>query len=246
MKTEHIMIKQRSINIAIIIATAVGVLFTVYSAFVFHISRDAYVMANSVIEIAMLAFDLALMAGIMFSDHVDAQITRIFTIMTVFAFFSTFCNLFTFEAYAFVEYSEFARVMYMLSYCTCSIYYGFLWRYIRALDSGGKKSKAWDYTVRIILIGYNLFIISDIFLGVFYKVEAGIVSLPLPCEVFDCLVWLTLYTASFVCLSVPTYPKRKNGHLYAVWVSRCSSRSYSIFQKDSVQPCLSDALKISP
>ena len=53
MKTAQIQINQRSIHIAIIIAMAVSVLFTVFLAFAFDVSRDAYVMANSILEIAI-------------------------------------------------------------------------------------------------------------------------------------------------------------------------------------------------
>ncbi len=144
MNTERIMKKQRSIHIAIIIVMAIGVLIAMYTAFVFNISRGAYVMANSVLGIAMLAFDLALMSGIAFSDYQDTQITRIFTLMTVTAFFTTCCSLFTYEAYALAKYSGFVRITYMLSYCAASIYYGFFWRYICVLDGRKEKSKALD------------------------------------------------------------------------------------------------------
>ena len=115
MKTEH-MIKQRNIHIAIIIVMAIGVLIAVYTAFAFNISRNTYVMANSVLGIAMLTFDLALMSGIAFSDYRDAQITHIFTLMTFLAFLTSVCSLFANEAYALAEYSELVRIMYMLSY----------------------------------------------------------------------------------------------------------------------------------
>ena len=82
MNTERIMKKQRSIHIAILIAMAVGALFVIYTAFVFNISRDIYVMANSVLGIAVLAFELLLMIGISFSDYEDAQITWNFSLMT--------------------------------------------------------------------------------------------------------------------------------------------------------------------
>ena len=200
MNTERILKKQRNIHIAILIAMAIGMLTAVYTAFAFNISRDVYVMANSVLGIAMLAFELALMSGIAFGDYRDAQITHIFTLMTFFAFLTSVCSLFANEAYALAEYSELVRIMYMLSYCTSSIYFVFFQRYIRALDNKKKCVKIWDRIIWIIVILYNLLIIADIFLGVFYKVEAGIVVLPLPYEIFDCLIWIILYTASFTGL----------------------------------------------
>ncbi len=173
MNTERILKKQRSIHMAILIAMAVGTLFVVYMAFVFNISRDIYVMANSVLGIAVLAFELLLIIGISFSDYEDAQITWNFSLMTFFAFLSTFCSLFTYEAYALAEYSELIRVMHLLAYCAGSMHYGFLWSYIRALDDRKAKSKAWDHALWSILILYNLLIIADIFLGLSSKAEAG-------------------------------------------------------------------------
>ena len=117
--------KQRNIHIAIIIAMAIGILAAIYMAFAFNISRNIYVMANFILGIAMLAFDLALMSGIAFSDYRDAQITHIFTLMTFLAFLTSVCSLFANEAYALAEYSELVRIMYMLSYCTSSIYFVF-------------------------------------------------------------------------------------------------------------------------
>ena len=213
MNTERILKKQRSIHIAILIAMAVGTLFVVYMAFVFNISRDIYVMANSVLGIAVLAFELLLMIGISFSDYEEAQITWDFSLMTFSAFLSTFCSLFTYEAYALAEYSELIRVMYLLAYCAGSMRYGFLWSYIRALDDRKEKSKAWDHALWSILILYNLLIIADVFLGLSSKAEAGSVSVSLEGEIFGAVVWLTLYIVLLIYLFCADLSKKEKNSL---------------------------------
>ena len=213
MNTERILKKQRSIHIAILIAMAVGTLFVVYMAFVFNISRDIYVMANSVLGIAVLAFELLLMIGISFSDYEEAQITWDFSLMTFSAFLSTFCSLFTYEAYALAEYSELIRVMYLLAYCAGSMHYGFLWSYIRALDDRKEKSKAWDHALWSILILYNLLIIADVFLGLSSKAEAGSVSVSHVGEIFGAVVWLTLYIVLLIYLFCADLSKKEKNSL---------------------------------
>ena len=213
MNTERILKKQRSIHIAILIAMAVDTLFVVYMAFVFNISRDIYVMANSVLGIAVLAFELLLMIGISFSDYEEAQITWDFSLMTFSAFLSTFCSLFTYEAYALAEYSELIRVMYLLAYCAGSMHYGFLWSYICALDDRKEKSKAWDHALWSILILYNLLIIADVFLGLSSKAEAGSVSVSLEGEIFGAVVWLTLYIVLLIYLFCADLSKKEKNSL---------------------------------
>lgn len=213
MNTERILKKQRSIHIAILIAMAVGTLFVVYMAFVFNISRDIYVMANSVLGIAVLAFELLLIIGISFSDYEDEKITWSFPLMTFFAFLSTFCSLFTYEAYALAEYSELIRVMYLLAYCAGSMHYGFVWSYIRALDDRKEKSKAWNHALWSILILYNLLIIADIFLGLSSKAEAGSVSVSLEGEIFGAVVWLTLYIVLLIYLFCADLSKKERNSL---------------------------------
>ena len=213
MKIEQTMNKRRSVHIVLLIAMAVCILFVVYTAFVFNISRDAYVMADSVLGIAVLAFELLLMIGISFSDYEDAQITWNFSLMTFSAFLSTFCSLFTYEAYALAEYSELIRVMYLLAYCAGSMHYGFLWSYIRALDDRKEKSKAWDHALWSILILYNLLIIADVFLGLSSKAEAGSVSVSLEGEIFGAVVWLTLYIVLLIYLFCADLSKKEKSSL---------------------------------
>ena len=199
MKTAHIQTKQRNASIVLLIAMAAGIGFTIRMAFRLDLSRDAYVMANSVLGIAVLVLGMALMANIAFGGYQDARLARIFTLMTVTDYFSIFCDVFTYEAYGLAEFSGSVRIMYLLSYIIGSIYYVFLLKYILILDNRKEKSKKWLGVVGFILL-YCLLLIADIFLGVCSRAEAGIVIFSDLGNTVGYLFWPILYIMLFICI----------------------------------------------
>ena len=199
MKTERILTKHRSASIAILIAMAVGIGFTIRMAFRLDVLRDVYVMANSVISIAALVLGMVLMFNISFSVDQDAKLACVFTLMTVTDFLSIFCIVFTYEAYGLTVYSDLARVMYLLSYSIGAIYYVFFLQYIFMLDNRKERSKGWMVIVGLVLL-YFLLVITDIFLGVLCKAEAGIIFFSDLGNILGCLFWVILYTLFYICI----------------------------------------------
>ena len=199
MKTERIQIKQRGVYIAILIVMAVAIGFTIRMAFRLDVLRDAYVMANSVLGIAVLVLGIALMANIAFGGNQDARLARVFTLMTGMDFLSIFCDVFTYEAYGLAEFSRSARVMYILSYIIGSIYYVFLLKYIFVLDNRKERAKGWLGVAGIILL-YCLLMIADIFLGILCKAEAGIVYFSDLGNTVGYVFWPILYILFFICI----------------------------------------------
>ena len=197
MKTERIQTKQRGVYIAILIVMAACIVFAIRMAFQLNVLRDALVMANSVLGIAVLMLGMALMANIAFSGNQDAKFARVFTLMTITDFLSIFCDVFTYEAYGLAEYSGSARVMYMFSYIIGSIYYIFLLKYIFVLDNRKERSKGWLGVAGIILL-YCLLMIADIFLGILCKAEAGIVYFSDLGNTVGYVFWPILYILFFI------------------------------------------------
>ena len=205
MKTERIQTKQRGVYIAILIAMAAGIVFAIRMAFQLDLLRDAYVLANSVLGIAVLVLGMALMANIAFSGNQDARLARVFTLMTGMDFLSIFCDVFTYEAYGLAEFSGSARVMYLLAYIIGSIYYVFLLRYILMLDNRKERSKGWLGVAGFILL-YCLMMIADIFLGVLCKAEAGVVSFSDLGNTVGYLFWPILYILFFIFIFTSDLP----------------------------------------
>ena len=212
MKTEQIPIKQRSIYIAILIIMAACIVFAIRMAFRFHVQRDAYVMANSVLGIAVLVFGMALIANMAFGCYQDAKLTLVFMLMIITDFISIFCDVFAYEADGLAEFSGSVRIVYLLSYIVGSIYYIFLLKYILMLDDRKERSKGWLGIVGFILL-YCLMMIADIFLGVFCKAEAGIVFFSDLGNILGVLFWSILYILLFICIFTADMPVRERWSL---------------------------------
>ena len=212
MKTERIQIKQRSIYIVILVAMAAGIVFTIRMAFRLDVLRDAYVMANSVLGIAVLVLGIALMANIAFGGNQDARLARIFTLMTVTDFISIFCDVFTYEVYGLAEFSDPARIMYLLSYIIGSIYYIFLLKYILMLDSRKERPKGWLGIAGLIPL-YCLMMIADVFLNVLCKAETGIVFFSDLGITVGYLFWPILYSLLFIFIFIADLPVREKWSL---------------------------------
>ena len=141
MKKERIQIKQRGVYIAILIVMAVAIGLTIRMAFRLNVLRDAFVMANSVLGIAVLMLGMALMANIAFSGNQDAKFARVFTLMTITDFLSIFCDVFTYEAYGLAEFSGSARVMCILSYFGQYCTFCFLSSFLRPIFPSEKNGR---------------------------------------------------------------------------------------------------------
>ena len=199
MKTEQIPIKRRGIAIAILVAMAAGIVFTIRMAFRLNVPRDAYVMTNSVLGIAALALGMALMANIAFGRYQDARLALVFTLMIVTDYIAIFCDVLIYEVYGLAEFSGHVRVMYLLSYIIGSAHYFFLLQYISLLDSRKERPKEWLGAVGLILL-YCLVMVADIFLGVICKAEAGTVFFSDLGNIGGCLFWIILYALLDICI----------------------------------------------
>lgn len=200
MKAEWIVIRRWGMQIAILAAMSVGILYAIYMAFVLDISRDTYVMANSILSIAMLVLELMLMLGITFNSYQDTKFTSIFTLMTLIAFLATFCGLFPYEAWGLTEYSESIRVMYLLNYCIASTYYGAFRLYTRALDRRKNKSRVGDCVIWIGVLIYAAILISDIFQKKLCRAEAGVPVFEDVANSIGGLFWITMYLTTLICI----------------------------------------------
>ena len=233
MKAERITIRNRGIQIAMIAAITVGILFAIRMAIILEISRDVYVMANSVLSIAMLMLELTLMLGVTFNSYQDAKFTRIFTLMTLIAFLSTFCGLFFYEAWGLTEYSEAIRVMYLLNYGIASTYYGAFRLYIRALDRRKDKSRVLDFVIWIDVLIYAAIMISDIFLKKICTVEAGVPAFEGVANRIGGLLWITIFLTTLICIIRADLTRKEKWSLMICVIIPVSIAAITMFASES-------------
>lgn len=233
MKAHNSKIKRRGIYIAIIIAMAVGIIFYIYTAVVFDVSRDSYVMANSVVGIAILVLELFLMITIGFGSYQDIRITGVFTMVTISAFLSTFFSLYTYEAYGLVEYSKSIRIMSQFSYITGAAYYGFLPMLIRSLDGRKGKPKVLERIIGIMLLVYTLVMLEDVFFGNIFKMEEGMIFYSELTNILAYVFWGMLYVLSFACIFRSELWKKEKRALAGSAIIPCVIAIIYAFEKNS-------------
>lgn len=128
------------------------ILVSVFLAIRLDISRDKYVMANSVLGITLLVFDFILMLSVVFGSYWGMKTTWVFTLMIVSVFFSNLCTVFISETYGMAEYSRFIHWMNSLSFLSAAVYNSALCMYIRTLDGGQKRPDIAKYIICVLLM----------------------------------------------------------------------------------------------
>ena len=189
--------KTRGIDLILIAAMALLLLSTVLLSYRMGISRDAYLMTDAALGMAMLAFDLILLFCIAFGSYRDESSTRIFILMLMATFLCVLCSVYFYALYGKAEYSTLLHVLYTLSYVFGALYWAFLWIYMRSVEPQAKKRNALDRVVFIGIGVYGLALLLDLFFGFFTRMEAGEIICS-PYWDLGSIFWMMLYLTFFL------------------------------------------------
>ena len=204
--------KTRVIDLILIAAMVISLLSAILLSYRMDISRDAYLMTDSTLCMAMLVFDLILMLCIVFGSYRDESSARTFIIMLTATFLCTLCSVYFYALYGKAEYSTLLHILYTLSYVFGALYWLFLWLYMRGIEPQAKMQKVLDYAVFIGIGVYGLAILLDLFFGFFTVMEAGEIILT-PywdlCSVF----WSMLYLSFFLRIFFADFSKTEKWQL---------------------------------
>ena len=204
--------KTRRIDLILIAVMVLLLLSAILLSYRMNISRDAYLMTDAALGMAMMAFDLILLFCIVFSSYRDESTTRIFILMLMTTFLCALCSVYFYALYGKAEYSTLLHVLYTLSFVFGALYWAFLWIYMRSMEPQTKKRNALDHVVFIGIGVYVLALLLDFFFDFFIRVEAGEIIYS-PYWNLGTAFWMALYLTFFLRIFCAPFTKKEKWQL---------------------------------